>query len=133
MNMKRFLSTSITILLLIIVAMPALAQTGNGYDLTWSTVDDSGSSYSSGNGYWLGGTTGQSDAGELTGGSYSLVGGFWQVKQEYPTVVSLIKLGAGNLRTKPWSSLFSIITIIVGMVLFWVVGKAAYKKMTNKP
>ena len=56
---------------------PALAQSGAGYDLTWSTVDGGGEMFSTGGGYSLGGTIGQPDAGLLVGGSYSLGGGFW--------------------------------------------------------
>jgi hypothetical protein len=55
----------------------ALAQTGGGYDLTWSTIDGGGSG-SAGGGYQLTGTLGQPDAGAtLSGGAYSLSGGFW--------------------------------------------------------
>jgi len=55
----------------------ALAQTGGGYDLTWSTIDGGGGS-SAGGGYQLAGTLGQPDAGTtLSGGVYSLSGGFW--------------------------------------------------------
>ena len=47
------------------------------YTLDWWTVDGGGYSFSQGNGYSLGGTIGQPDAGELHGGSYILQGGFW--------------------------------------------------------
>lgn len=55
---------------------PTFAQTGGGYDLTWSTVDGGGG-VSAGGGYTLIGTAGQPDAGTLGGGSYTLAGGFW--------------------------------------------------------
>ncbi|MEJ5312550.1 MAG: hypothetical protein WHX52_22515 [Anaerolineae bacterium] len=55
----------------------ALAQSGGGYDLSWSTIDGGGHTFSSGGGYTLGGTVGQADAGALSGGSYTLAGGFW--------------------------------------------------------
>ena len=60
---------------------PVHAQTGGGYDLTWWTVD-SGGGMSVGSGspapYTLAGTAGQPDAGlALTGGGFTLVGGFW--------------------------------------------------------
>lgn len=55
----------------------ALAQSGGGYDLGWSTVDGGGSTFSTGGGYALGGTIGQPDAGSLSGGGYTLTGGFW--------------------------------------------------------
>jgi len=54
-----------------------LAQTGGGYDLTWSTIDGGGYTFSTGGGYSLGGTAGQPDAGVLSGGGYTLSGGFW--------------------------------------------------------
>lgn len=55
---------------------PAVAQSGGGYDLTWSTVDGGGT-FSAGGTATLGGTIGQADAGMLNGGTYSLRGGFW--------------------------------------------------------
>lgn len=57
----------------------AAAQTGGGYDLSWSTWDNSGGvTFASGGGYELGATVGQADAGLSAGGPYSLNGGFWQ-------------------------------------------------------
>ena len=58
---------------------PVAGQTGGGYDLTWSSVDGGGEtrSVSTSGGYTLGGTLGQPDAGTLSGGGYSLGGGFW--------------------------------------------------------
>jgi hypothetical protein len=56
----------------------AQAQSGGGYELTWSTVDGGGLTWSAGGGYSLGGTSGQHDAQTpATGGSYTLQGGFW--------------------------------------------------------
>jgi len=63
--------------LLLLAAVSVLAQSGAGYDLTWSTVDGGGYTFSAGGSYSLGGTAGQPDAGALTGGAYSLAGGFW--------------------------------------------------------
>jgi hypothetical protein len=54
-----------------------LAQSGGGYDLSWSTVDGGGWSFSRGGGYTLSGTVGQPDAGLLRGGGYTLAGGYW--------------------------------------------------------
>ena len=61
----------------LVLAGVAGAQTGNGYDLSWNTVDGGGVTLSSGGEYSLGGTIGQPDAGLLTGGGYTLGGGFW--------------------------------------------------------
>ena len=63
--------------LLVAFAALAYAQTGGGYDLSWSTVDGGGGTFSTGGTYELGGTIGQPDAGTLSGGAYSLEGGFW--------------------------------------------------------
>jgi hypothetical protein len=57
-----------TLLLLVSVV---LVQ--GGCDLVWFTVDGG----NSGGPYTLNGTIGQSDAGVLSGGLYSLAGGFW--------------------------------------------------------
>ena len=63
--------------LFLLLASVTLAQSGGGYDLTWSTVDGGGGASSTGGGYSLGGMAGQPDAGLLTGGTYTLAGGFW--------------------------------------------------------
>jgi hypothetical protein len=69
----------LVILALVLTGGVALAQTGNGYDLSWWTVDGGGGA-SSGGGYTLIGTSGQADAGVLmSGGNYTLAGGFWGV------------------------------------------------------
>lgn len=67
----------LAVFLLLAFAVGVYAQSGGGYDLTWSTVDGGGYTFSAGGGYSLGGTVGQPDAGTLTGGGYTLAGGFW--------------------------------------------------------
>jgi hypothetical protein len=74
--MRRAASLCILAILLLGGGM-ALAQSGDGYDLSWSTIDGGGATYSTGGGYMLGGTIGQPEAGLLTGGGYSLGGGLW--------------------------------------------------------
>ena len=63
--------------LLLAVPLMAYAQSGGGFDLTWSALDGGGGTVSAGAGYSLGGTLGQTDAGTLTGGGFTLTGGFW--------------------------------------------------------
>ena len=47
------------------------------FDLSWHTIDCGGGP-SAGDGFEIDGTTGQPDAGStMTGGSFSLTGGFW--------------------------------------------------------
>ena len=54
------------------------AGLGSGLTLSWWTVDGGGGTWSTGEGYQLGGTAGQPDAGLLAGGGYTLGGGFWR-------------------------------------------------------
>jgi hypothetical protein len=58
----------------VIAATPGVLA--NDYAITWWTVDGGGGTIAGGP-YLLGGTTGQPDAGQHTGGSYRLSGGFW--------------------------------------------------------
>lgn len=79
--MKRAALFSPIVLALLIVSIAAIvsiavAQTGGGYDVSWSTID-SGGGAASGGGYTLEGTIGQFDAGVQSGGGYVLEGGFW--------------------------------------------------------
>ena len=65
-------------MLLLLASIAAQAQSGGGYDLSWSTVDGGGQTWSEGGNYKLGGTIGQHDAGaEHSDGDYALQGGFW--------------------------------------------------------
>ncbi len=63
--------------LTLLFTLPVLAQSGGELDLSWSTVDSGGGTFSTGGSYALGGTAGQPDAGILTSGAYTLSGGFW--------------------------------------------------------
>lgn len=59
------------------LARSASAQSGGTYDLMWNTFDGGGATFTTGGTYSLGGTIGQADAGMLSGGAYTLNGGFW--------------------------------------------------------
>ena len=74
---KDLVAVLLLVLPMLVLSTSAGAQSGGEYDLTWSTVDGGGYSFSLGGGYALGGTMGQPDAGALTGGTYTLGGGFW--------------------------------------------------------
>jgi hypothetical protein len=76
--MSKRMVIPIILIIVLFVSGLARAQSGNGYDLTWHTIDNGGVTVSAGNGYQLGGTIGQPDAGSLSGGNYTLSGGFWQ-------------------------------------------------------
>lgn len=80
MRYRRHMRTSgliVAAAAMLLLAGLAVAQTGDGYDLSWSTVDGGGAAFPTGGTYSLGGTVGQPDAGLLTGGEYTLGGGFW--------------------------------------------------------
>lgn len=74
---------------LLVMASLAAAQAGNGYELSWWTVDGGGGTWSTGGGFQLGGTMGQPDAGVLVGGGYTLGGGFWRGGEAPPPVYEI--------------------------------------------
>ncbi|HMP84964.1 MAG TPA: hypothetical protein PKA41_19915 [Verrucomicrobiota bacterium] len=64
---------------LILTAMTAISCCiAQNYSLDWSTID-SGGGDSVGGTYSLSGTIGQPDAGAMSGGNFSLQGGFWTI------------------------------------------------------
>ncbi len=66
--------------------MCANAQSGGSYDLSWWTIDGGGITFATGGSFALGGTVGQPDASNaLTGGAFSLTGGFWFTPVCIPT------------------------------------------------
>ena len=76
------------------LALAPLGQSGDGYDLSWQTVDGGGASFNEGGAYALGGTSGQPDAGVLEGGGYRLSGGFWGgAAVSYPVYLPLMLRG----------------------------------------
>jgi hypothetical protein len=90
-----------------------LAQAGGPYDLSWSTVDGGGQS-SSGGAYWIGGTTGQPDAGEvMVGGSFELLGGFWSLQEGNPTSITLHSLNAAS----PLNTTGLTVGIAIGLIV----------------
>jgi len=72
----------------------ANAQTGGGYDLTWSTVD-AGGGVSNGGGNSLSGTAGQPDASARSSNNgYTLTGGFWHtITQPHSVYLPLVLRG----------------------------------------
>lgn len=78
MKMRLNMKNGATVAALAVLsALPALAQ----FDLSWNTIDGGGATFSTNGPFELGGTIGQADAGPLTGsmsgGAFTLVGGFW--------------------------------------------------------
>lgn len=66
---------------LVLLGFAARAGWAQVFDLSWNTIDNGGATFSTGGVFELGGTLAQPDAGPpggaMTGGSFSLVGGFW--------------------------------------------------------
>ena len=86
LNRRRMSTTTLVLMLGLVVVVAVLAQTGSGastaastgYDLSWWTVDGGGETGISGEAYTLLSTAGQPDAqGEVSGGEYTLLSGFW--------------------------------------------------------
>lgn len=77
MSRRKALSLLLASAVALLLTGAVLAQSGGGYDLTWWTVDGGGVSVSGGD-YRVAGTAGQFDAAPpLSGGDYTLYGGFW--------------------------------------------------------
>lgn len=74
MNLKRTLAGAVLVLTLLPVN--AQAQTGSGYDLTWSVIAG-GATDAAGGSYTLNATAGQAGAAQSASGSLLLLGGFW--------------------------------------------------------
>jgi hypothetical protein len=72
-------------LLLVVTTVWTWAQVGGGFDLSWSTVDGGGNTASTSGQFSMGSTTGQPDAGSMSGGGFSWTGGFWARFQSTPT------------------------------------------------
>lgn len=80
--MKRTVPLNSITLLLVALALgvsaaSALAQSGPTYKITSSTIDSGGQTSSTSATYKLGGTAGQHDAGDPSGITYTILGGFW--------------------------------------------------------
>jgi hypothetical protein len=72
---RFYWSASLLVCVLLLITGGA-AYASTDPSIPWWTVDGGGGT-SSGTGYSLSGTIGQTDAGAMAGGNYSLAGGFW--------------------------------------------------------
>lgn len=91
---------AIVALALLIIASAVIADgiaAPGAYDLSWNTVDGGGGTSTGAGGYELSGTIGQPDAGgAMTGGTFSLTGGFWPGAESIPTCPGDISPPGGN-------------------------------------
>jgi hypothetical protein len=74
--------------LLIFLAIATSSQ-AQSYEITWWVVGGGGGT-SIGGDYTLSGTVGQSDTGRVSGGSYSIDGGFWGPLASYYLYLPLV-------------------------------------------
>jgi hypothetical protein len=91
---------------LIALSLLALAAHAQSYNIDWHKVSGGGGA-STGGVYSVSGTLGQPDAsGEMTGGNYSLTGGFWSLYavQTPGAPVLSIALTATNTAMVYWPS-----------------------------
>jgi hypothetical protein len=86
--------------LLLSIAITSQAQP---FSIDWYTMDGGGGT-STGGAFSLSGTIGQPDAGRLSGGDFSLEGGFWA--------------GATALQT-PGSPFLHVSNSVSGVVVYW--------------
>jgi hypothetical protein len=86
-------------------ALPAAAQSGGGYDLSWNVIAGGGGKIRDGTGlYSVKGTIGQPAVGTMTGGAYSLTGGFWALPPGIPgDVNSDGRVDVSDLLWTAWS------------------------------
>jgi hypothetical protein len=90
----------------IIATLAAQAIRAESYAIDWFTIDGGGGT-STGGVYSVSGTIGQHDAGgPMTGGNFSLIGGFWSLYavQTQGAPVLSIKLTTTNTAMVYWTS-----------------------------
>ncbi len=94
MNSRMAILLVIIGLLMLLVYGTVHAQTGEGYDLTWNTIDNGGGASDNG-GYTLNSTVGQPDASNaLSNAGYTLTGGFWnRITRPYAVYLPLVLRG----------------------------------------
>jgi hypothetical protein len=85
---KHRLRILITLAAVFLLTSSALASSEAAYLLNWYTVDGGGGT-SIGGVYSLSGTIGQADAGAMSGGVYTLLGGFWNALDKIITSMYL--------------------------------------------
>ena len=95
MNWKLFFKFSSGLALAL--PLPASAQ----FSIDWFTIGGGGGT-STGGVYSVSGTIGQPDAGAMSGGSYSLIGGFWgaviPVQQSDAPTLFIVNLHNGDVK-----------------------------------
>ena len=66
------------LLILLLLSLAATSARAQGYSIDWFSIDGGGGT-STGGVFSVSGTIGQPDAGRMSGGNYTLDGGFWGI------------------------------------------------------
>src|SRR2546423_11033221 len=86
-------------LALLLLAAASAASLAQSYSIDWFTIDGGGGT-STGGVYSVTGTIGQPDAGKMSGGNYSIDGGFWGIIAALQTprapLLAISQAGAGH-------------------------------------
>jgi hypothetical protein len=92
--------------LLVALAFPSLSKAQN-YSIDWFSIDGGGGT-STGGVYSVTGTIGQPDAGHMSGGNYTIDGGFWGIIAAVQTpgapLLTITPAGANVIISWPVSS-----------------------------
>jgi hypothetical protein len=99
--------SKILILLAALFGLQAVAARAQNFSIDWHTIDGGGGTSAGGN-FSLSGTIGQPDASALpmTGGAFSLTGGFWSlfaVQTPDAPLLAILRLSANSARVS-WPS-----------------------------
>jgi hypothetical protein len=96
---RRFIAT------LALAALPVVSVSAQSYTIGWSKIAGGGGTSAAG-AYQVSGTIGQHDAGgPMTGGNYSLTGGFWALYAvQTPGAPTLYISRSGNTVTVYWQN-----------------------------
>ena len=127
--MKRTIISLALLLLLLVLAQATLAQSGGTFELSWSTADDGGGTCSGGD-FSLFGTAGQPAASdELSGGTFTLEGGFSNGGTGGATAVTLVSFTAtavGRVLFQ-WETAIAIFVIACGVVVVWALRRRWFR------
>lgn len=93
MNIMKKISRSLILSIAALCGIPAIAQTGGGFDLSHNVIAG-GAERSTGGGFTLEGTIGQANAGNVsTDATFSLRNGFWEFSSLAPTAAGVTLAG----------------------------------------
>jgi hypothetical protein len=109
----------------LLLAMAVSAGHGQNFTLDWSKVDGGGGT-STGGVYSVAGTIGQSDSGHMSGGNFTLQGGFWSVIASIQTpgapLLSVTCLGSTLVVSWPLPATGWVLeqaSVLTGAVIPW--------------